>query len=138
MQDGAPQPIAKPVMQLLMRHFGNDRIISSHFSTTWLERSPDLSFCDLSCLESCLLCNMLFVDFNLRGYQLERDFNLDSILNMSCASLAIINKRFLLLFLRFLSQDIDSCVRNPAIKIFQVYGEDRSAESVGWIILPLS
>ncbi|GBM57890.1 hypothetical protein AVEN_52402-1 [Araneus ventricosus] len=33
MQDGAPSHIATLVKQLLNLHFGNDRIISRHFST---------------------------------------------------------------------------------------------------------
>ncbi|GBM27181.1 hypothetical protein AVEN_9851-1 [Araneus ventricosus] len=33
MQDGDPPQIATPVKQLLNLHFGNDRIISSHFPT---------------------------------------------------------------------------------------------------------
>ena len=43
MQDGAPPHIANPVKQLLKRHFENARIISRHFFTGWLFRSPDLN-----------------------------------------------------------------------------------------------
>ena len=46
MQDGAPPHIAHPVKQLLRRHFGNARIIRSHFPTTWPSRSPDFNPCD--------------------------------------------------------------------------------------------
>jgi hypothetical protein len=46
MQDGAPPHIAKPVMQLLKRHFGNNRLISRHCPTAWPPRSPDLNPCD--------------------------------------------------------------------------------------------
>jgi len=37
MQDGALPQIAEPVMQLLKRHFGNDRIISHHFPRAGLQ-----------------------------------------------------------------------------------------------------
>ena len=40
---GAPPQIANLVEQLLKRHFGNARIISRHFPTTWLSRSSDLN-----------------------------------------------------------------------------------------------
>ena len=46
MQDDAPPHIATPVKQLLSAQFGDDRIISRHFSTTWPPRSPDLNPCD--------------------------------------------------------------------------------------------
>ncbi|GBN41794.1 hypothetical protein AVEN_119727-1 [Araneus ventricosus] len=46
MQYGAPPYIATPMKKLLNLHFGNDRIISRHFSTTWPLRSPDLHPCD--------------------------------------------------------------------------------------------
>ncbi|GBO01369.1 hypothetical protein AVEN_275664-1 [Araneus ventricosus] len=46
MQVGASQHIAIPVKQLLNLHFGNDRIISRHFPTTWPPWSPDLNPCD--------------------------------------------------------------------------------------------
>ncbi|GBO16540.1 hypothetical protein AVEN_150120-1 [Araneus ventricosus] len=38
MQDGAPPHIATLVKQLSNLHFGNDRIISRHFSTAWPRR----------------------------------------------------------------------------------------------------
>ena len=46
MQDGATPHIAKPVKQLLKRHFGNSRIINRHFTTVWPFRLPDLIPCD--------------------------------------------------------------------------------------------
>ncbi|GBM10536.1 hypothetical protein AVEN_109329-1 [Araneus ventricosus] len=46
MQDGAPLHIATPVKQLLNLHFGNDRVISHHFSTAWPPRLADLNPCD--------------------------------------------------------------------------------------------
>ena len=46
MQDGARPHIAHPVKQLLRHYFGNARIISRHFPTTWPSRSPDLNPCD--------------------------------------------------------------------------------------------
>lgn len=46
MQDGAPPHIARPVTALLRDHFGDDRIISRSFPTTWPPRSPDLNPCD--------------------------------------------------------------------------------------------
>ncbi|KFM74594.1 hypothetical protein X975_20604, partial [Stegodyphus mimosarum] len=46
MQDGAPPHIATLVKQLLISHFGDDRIISRHFPTAWPPRSPDLNPCD--------------------------------------------------------------------------------------------
>ncbi|GBM55541.1 hypothetical protein AVEN_16355-1 [Araneus ventricosus] len=45
-QNGAPPHMAKPVKHLFDLHFGNDRIISNHFPTTWPPRSPDLKLCD--------------------------------------------------------------------------------------------
>ena len=35
-QFGSPLYITKSVMQLLQRHFRNNRVISRHFVTTWL------------------------------------------------------------------------------------------------------
>lgn len=43
MQDGAASSIANAVKQLLNMYFANDRIISRHFRTGWLPRSPDLN-----------------------------------------------------------------------------------------------
>ncbi|GBO27846.1 hypothetical protein AVEN_29604-1 [Araneus ventricosus] len=43
MQDDSPPHITTPVKQLLNLQFGNDRIISRHFSTAWSPRSPDLN-----------------------------------------------------------------------------------------------
>ena len=43
MQDGAPPRIANQLKQLLMRHFGNARIISPHFPTAWQSRSPGIN-----------------------------------------------------------------------------------------------
>ena len=48
MQDGAPPNIATPVKQLLSAQFGDDRIISRHFPTTWPPRSSDLNPCNFS------------------------------------------------------------------------------------------
>ena len=45
-QNGTPPHFAKPVMQLIKRHFGNDRIISHHIPNAWPLRSPDLNTCD--------------------------------------------------------------------------------------------
>ncbi|GBM24458.1 hypothetical protein AVEN_41104-1 [Araneus ventricosus] len=42
MQDGAPPHIATPMKQLLILHFGNDRIISRFSPAAWPQRSPDL------------------------------------------------------------------------------------------------
>ncbi|GBM41523.1 hypothetical protein AVEN_32328-1 [Araneus ventricosus] len=44
-QDGASPHIATSVKQLLNLHFGNDRIISRHFSTAWPPPSSDLNPC---------------------------------------------------------------------------------------------
>ncbi|GBO27433.1 hypothetical protein AVEN_220912-1 [Araneus ventricosus] len=46
MKDGAPPHIAALVKQLLNLHFGNDRIVSRHFTTPLPPRSPDLKPCD--------------------------------------------------------------------------------------------
>ena len=46
MQDGASQHIAKPVMQLLKKHFRNNWLISHHCLTVWTLRSQDLNPCD--------------------------------------------------------------------------------------------
>ena len=46
MKEGAFSHIANSVKQLVKRHFGNARIISCHFPTGWLPRSPDLNHCD--------------------------------------------------------------------------------------------
>lgn len=46
MQDGAPPHIANPVKQFLVDHFGQQRVISRHFSQPWPARSPDLNPCD--------------------------------------------------------------------------------------------
>ena len=43
MQDGAPPHIPTPVKQLLNAQFGDDRIISRHFPTTWPPCSSDLN-----------------------------------------------------------------------------------------------
>ena len=43
MHCGNPTYITKPVMQLLKRHFRNDRIINCHFSTEWSPRLPSLN-----------------------------------------------------------------------------------------------
>ena len=37
MQDGTPPHIAKPVMQVLKRHFGNERIINCHFQKSIIQ-----------------------------------------------------------------------------------------------------
>ncbi|GBM51178.1 hypothetical protein AVEN_254594-1 [Araneus ventricosus] len=46
MQDGPPLHIAILVKQLLKLHFGNGRINSRHFPTSWPPRSSDLNPCD--------------------------------------------------------------------------------------------
>ncbi|GFS67220.1 uncharacterized protein TNCV_2902331 [Trichonephila clavipes] len=41
-QEGTLPHIAKPVMQLLKKHFGNNITSSHYFPTDWTSRSPDL------------------------------------------------------------------------------------------------
>ncbi|GFS81720.1 uncharacterized protein TNCV_2706671 [Trichonephila clavipes] len=45
-QDGAPTHIAHRVKQVLRCHFGDDTIISLHFSAAWPPRSSELNACD--------------------------------------------------------------------------------------------
>jgi inhibitor of nuclear factor kappa-B kinase subunit alpha len=45
-QDGAPPHIAREVKELLLAHFGENRVISRHFVQPWPARSPDLNPAD--------------------------------------------------------------------------------------------
>ena len=55
MQDGTSPYVAKPVIQLLERQFGNDRIISHHFSRSWSLRSIDLNPCNFWIIIKCCI-----------------------------------------------------------------------------------
>jgi len=46
MQDGAPAHIFGGVKEVLLQHFGENRVISRHFPNFWPPRSPDLNPCD--------------------------------------------------------------------------------------------
>ncbi|GFV44141.1 uncharacterized protein TNCV_2770371 [Trichonephila clavipes] len=46
MQDGETPHIGHQVKALLSANFGNNSVISRHFSVAWLFRSPDLNPCD--------------------------------------------------------------------------------------------
>ena len=59
MHDGSPPHIATPMQRLLSAHFEDDWIISCHFPTTWLPRSPDLNSCNfwlLGYLNNAVYC----------------------------------------------------------------------------------
>jgi hypothetical protein len=45
-QDGATPHTSHAVRELLMKHFGSDRVISRFFPHPWPARSPDISPCD--------------------------------------------------------------------------------------------
>ena len=75
-------------MKLLKKQFKNSRITSRNFPKIWFFKMTGPQ----SLKYFCLLCNMLFIGFNLQRKMVA------NILNMSCANLKTINRFFIVAF----------------------------------------